>query len=874
MFDPYRAWLGISSTKRPVNYYQLLGISPDETDARAVKKAAAARLERLEAHREGRFADECERLEQEIDKAKATLLDPDKRARYDAKVLDRDGPPAAASRSKSPNRKKKSADEVEEQPSGNPWLWVGLGGGAFAVLVIGLVIFFLTRPAPVVQPEETPVAVAPAPKPAPPPPPPPVIPEVKPVVVPTPPPPPPPPQSTPRPPKPKKLPVPSQADQDKAEKALKEQFKAEYALTKPDDRLALAAKFLQPGREDRKDVPGWYVLLREARELSVLAGRPRLAVEAIDEIDKWFEIDPVDMKVQALTAVSKLDVPEGPAAELAVRKAMAEATTKALAAVARREVDVAATADSYDNALKLLDLAVAAQTKLKAEAKVLTKLTETKDQILKYQKEYQPVREAKAVLAKTPDDPAANLTVGSHLCLNVGQFDDGLPLLAKSAPGDLEKGAKDDLFNPNTAPELGDFWWERARRTGGRGEDALRDRAVEWYTSALAKAVGNDKKRAEERIQERTRELRERDTGKLPRLIPGSFQGRGPEDHILLLREGGGTMKSEEAVEKGLNWIVAHQEPTGGWSLKNFNVPAVCSCGERADQPYEVAATAFGLLPLLAAGQTQKNSPRFLAVNKGLRALLKKQKPTGNFSDNAYENALATMAVCEAYALTAEPGIKKPAQAALDYIAAQQQPTGGWGYSKSNPPDTSVTGWQFSALKAGALAGLKVNPLHFQQLGSYLELVADPAGNGFGYKDTTISPAPTATGLMCREYLGYKPQDPAVKKIVAQLMKPENLASRETPKLYFVFYSTQALHHFGGADWQTWNTRTRDLLIELQDQGSDFDHTHQKGSWSPAGGEWAKEGGRLMFTSLALLTLQSYYATVPLNGYGSAVRAD
>jgi hypothetical protein len=79
------------------------------------------------------------------------------------------------------------------------------------------------------------------------------------------------------------------------------------------------------------------------------------------------------------------------------------------------------------------------------------------------------------------------------------------------------------------------------------------------------------------------------------------------------------------------------------------------------------------------------------------------------------------------------------------------------------------------------------------------------------------------------------------------------------------------MHHAGGEAWESWNPRVRDLLIEMQDAGKEAGHEHQKGSWSPRGDDYAAQGGRLMYTSLALMTLEVYYYHIPLNDFGPAV---
>jgi hypothetical protein len=221
--------------------------------------------------------------------------------------------------------------------------------------------------------------------------------------------------------------------------------------------------------------------------------------------------------------------------------------------------------------------------------------------------------------------------------------------------------------------------------------------------------------------------------------------------------------------------------------------------------------------------------------------------------------------------MSQDPRLKRPAQHAVNYIVAAQFGDGSWGYSAGTKGDLSVSGFQFSALKTAYYAKLKVPDASFNQLSSFLDKVADPSGAGYGYNTPAYGRATSAVGFLCREYLGWTARRPELAKGMDQLAKPENFVSKEAPSMYFLFYATQAMHHFGGKNWETWNPKARDLLIELQDQGKDFSHLHQKGSWSPLGDDYAKQGGRLMFTSLAILTLEVYYYSVPLNGYGPAV---
>jgi hypothetical protein len=662
-------------------------------------------------------------------------------------------------------------------------------------------------------------------------------------------------------PKPKvvKLPVPDEAAQARAEKALKETYKADYGKrAKPDDPLGLAAKFLQPGREDRNDPAAWFVLLREARDLSVQAERARLAVEAINEIDKRFLIDAHAMKIKTLTTIGQSNN---------------EHVLKTVAHSALSQVDRALAADNYEAALGLLDVAKTAARKAKAEDKLLLRIDSRSSDVQEFQREYPDVAKAKETLKTTPENPEANLVVGKHLCYFQGEWEEGLPLLAKGGDARLKGLAQRDLALPAEAKAqlaVADEWWVLARDEKPRRELHLMQRARSWYELAQPKTVGEDKTRITERIAE----LHDRETAGNPRLMPGSFLGRGVEDKTLLLREGGGTMRSEEAIERGLEWLARHQSPSGMWAMDKLHHQGKCDCGDWG-QEFNVGGTAFALLPFLGAYETHRRGHYTAKVQKGLNYLLSKQKQEGNFSDNAYENALATIAICEAYGLTKDPALKVPGQAACNFIARAQSQLGGWGYApNSMTPDLSVTGWQFSALKAGVYAGLSVPKDVFNKVGGFLDRVADNNGLGYGYNAPGAARATSATGLLCQEYLDRRTPHPDLAKGIDQLLLPQNFPTKDAPSLYFLFYATQVMHHHGGKPWETWNYKVRDFLIDQQDQGTTLEHAHQKGSWSPKGSEWVEQGGRLMFTSVALLTLEVYYLHVPLNGYGEAVLED
>jgi hypothetical protein len=79
---------------------------------------------------------------------------------------------------------------------------------------------------------------------------------------------------------------------------------------------------------------------------------------------------------------------------------------------------------------------------------------------------------------------------------------------------------------------------------------------------------------------------------------------------------------------------------------------------------------------------------------------------------------------------------------------------------------------------------------------------------------------------------------------------------------YYWYYATQVMHNLPGPEWDRWNREMRRVLLETSEKDG-----CAAGSWDPTQptkDAWADQGGRLMFTSIALLTLEVYYRYLPL----------
>lgn len=350
------------------------------------------------------------------------------------------------------------------------------------------------------------------------------------------------------------------------------------------------------------------------------------------------------------------------------------------------------------------------------------------------------------------------------------------------------------------------------------------------------------------------------------------FGGRGTGSRKGMLASGGGTKQSERAVAGALNWLARHQSLNGGWALKSY--PARCTdqtctgAATAGDRP--AAGTAMGLLPFLAAGQThQSKGPYRKVITDGIYFLTKNQKPNGDLRMGGamYDHGLASIALCECYAMTNDKSLRPHAQAALNFIMKAQDPKGGgWRYTPlQSPGDTSVVGWQIMALKSGQMGYLTVDPAVFDKAKAFLESVStgggsDRKGGYFGYTTPGRGITTTAVGLLCYQYLGVTRDDPAMIEGTAFLMK--NQPGKGSRNIYFWYYATQVMHNQPGPDWDAWNRKMRGYLI-----GTQCKDGCASGSWDPnepSKDQWGKSGGRIMTTSLSALTLEVYYRYLPL----------
>lgn len=279
----------------------------------------------------------------------------------------------------------------------------------------------------------------------------------------------------------------------------------------------------------------------------------------------------------------------------------------------------------------------------------------------------------------------------------------------------------------------------------------------------------------------------------------------------------------------------------------------------------------MALLAFQGAGNTHKVGEFKKNVATGMKALLDMQDADGYFyheeanvpQHSLYSQAQATIALCELYGMTKDKQFRKPAQLAVQYAVEAQSPEGGWRYYAREDSDLSVTGWFVIALQSAMMADLKVPEDTLTKVGEFLNTVQKEGGARYVYQPgKKVSATMTAEALLCRQYLGWKRDDPRLVSGVEYVLN-HPIDWQNDQNVYYWYYAAQTTHHMEGEYWERWNNVMRDVIPKNQ-----LLTGQERGSWSPLADQWgASHGGRLFTTCMCIYMLEVYYRHLPIYQY-------
>jgi len=345
------------------------------------------------------------------------------------------------------------------------------------------------------------------------------------------------------------------------------------------------------------------------------------------------------------------------------------------------------------------------------------------------------------------------------------------------------------------------------------------------------------------------------------------------EDALAVVQE----RRTSPAVELALTWLAKHQDESGLWDCDEFfkHDPADDRCDGPGGRLYDVGVTGLALCAFLGAGYTDRGNPHAETVRKGLEALQGTQDVNGVFGTRAthsfmYQTAIATLALCEAVNLTHNPKYKQAAKKGIDFLVMARNPFMAWRYEpRGGENDTSVTGWCVCALKAGARAGLEIDPGAFEGARAWVDKMTEPNFGKTGYNfpgGTSARPqglqdafpserseAMTAEAIWMRVTCGEDPRKSELIQKGTQLcleLRPEWNVQAGSIDMYFWYYGTLAMMQVGPRECRKWNEALENALLPNQHQKG-----ARRGSWDPVG-PWGRDGGRVYSTALMAMALQ------------------
>jgi RNA polymerase sigma factor (sigma-70 family) len=247
-----------------------------------------------------------------------------------------------------------------------------------------------------------------------------------------------------------------------------------------------------------------------------------------------------------------------------------------------------------------------------------------------------------------------------------------------------------------------------------------------------------------------------------------------------------------------------------------------------------VAVTSLTLLSFLGAGYSQLSKDVYedqdpgQAVKKALLWLLDRQRPDGQFITSGEERitqALAALAICEAYGMTAAQPLKEPARKAFEALMRMQLPDGSWG-------DGTTSAWAAEAVTSARLDEFRVDPDGLKRAQDHFRLKLDSG--------------PDLPAMLGHLFLTRDITHPSLAQTSARVSAvPPDL---HRPEYLYWYMGSLAVFHYSGSEgvqWKAWNEPFKNAVLRSQETG---------GLWSAG-----TRSATLVQSSLATLSLEVYY---------------
>lgn len=310
----------------------------------------------------------------------------------------------------------------------------------------------------------------------------------------------------------------------------------------------------------------------------------------------------------------------------------------------------------------------------------------------------------------------------------------------------------------------------------------------------------------------------------------------------------------DNAIARALDFIKSQQLPNGAWRADGHGESTGIT--SLAVMAFMAAGHTPGEGPY---AETIDKGIRWVLDHQEANGMLVAKRSHGPM----YDHGIATLMLAECFGMVEGKlagDVKKALERAIRLILESQavhkdrRHDGGWRYQvESRDSDLSVTGWQVLALRAAKDVGCDVPAEAIDQAVDYVRNCATPDNKGFGYQPGSgATPTLTGTGITCLEVCGKHQSREAVGGAKALL---ENQLRHDSQYFYYgVYYTGVGMFKMGGDYADQMRERLCKLLLDTQDP---------EGSWTPRnGGE--REAGKVYCTAMSVLGLAIEYRYLPI----------
>jgi len=345
------------------------------------------------------------------------------------------------------------------------------------------------------------------------------------------------------------------------------------------------------------------------------------------------------------------------------------------------------------------------------------------------------------------------------------------------------------------------------------------------------------------------------------------------------------TPQSEQALARGLQWLIENQGPEGNWQSNDLGLVSTGA----------LAFLSAGHLPGRGRyGQVAERALDYVIRNVGPSGVLNKADPRRAM----YNHGLSTFVLGQAYGMTGDRRVGPLLDRALKLIAQTQCDDGGWDYHarrQSRGHDLSLAVMQAKALRSAVDSGLEVPPetveLAIKSVREHYtpkncsrnapeeEQRKHPGQFTYRKGGGSSTVAMAAAGVVCLQEFGQY-DDWRIEKnldVICEAIRKQ-AAPRKMKKggrapfdAYTLYYVGQALYQVGGEHWRECYPLLRDSLVTTQVDDPDKARNH--GKWQ-AHQRVSGKPGELYMTSVAcfILAIPNRYLPILQEGKIDSVR--